>query len=161
MNVLGDVVRERVPARLMALDVGDARIGVAVCDASQIAVTAHSVIARRPQASALERIVLLVAAEEIAGVIVGLPLSLNGEYSDQTRSVVAFVAVLTPLLSVPIQTWDERYTTVEAERILREQGVRRDRWRARIDAIAAAVILQDFLDAHRPPILMGEQPTTL
>jgi putative holliday junction resolvase len=137
--------------RLMALDVGDTRIGVAFSDALGIVVTPHSVIKRRPEKAALARIVALATTEEAVGIIVGLPLSLSGEYSDQTRNVAAFAEAICPLVRVPVVLWDERYTTVEAERILREMGVRRDRWRERIDAVAATVILQDYLDAHLPP----------
>ncbi|HKD74876.1 MAG TPA: Holliday junction resolvase RuvX, partial [Ktedonobacterales bacterium] len=82
------------------------------------------------------------------------------EYSDQTRSVTAFVERLAAQTTLPVVTWDERYTTVEAERILREQGVRRDRWREQIDAIAATVILQDYLDAHLPPTVPSPDDQT-
>jgi putative Holliday junction resolvase len=134
--------------RLLGLDVGDARIGVAVCDALGIVVTPLRAIRRKPEAAALQQIVALVASEVAEGIVVGLPLSLSGAFSDQTRSVAAFVERLHAAVSVPVTTWDERYTTVEAERILREQGVRREQRRDRIDAVAAAVILQDYLDAH-------------
>lgn len=150
VTAIEEMVRARAPGRLLALDVGEARIGVAVSDASHLVVTPHGVIRRRPQAAALEWIVRFVAAEAIAGIVVGLPLSLSGADSGQTRSVRAFIDQLTPLVTIPIASWDERYTTVEAERILREQGVRREKWRERIDAVAATVILQDFLDAHQP-----------
>ena len=136
--------------RLLALDVGDVRIGVALSDELGIVVTPRGVIRRRPEAKALAAIARIAADEAVVGLVVGLPLRLSGDYSDQTRAVLTFVERLTAQLAVPVVTWDERYTTVEAERILREQGVRRDRWREQIDAIAATVILQDYLDTHQP-----------
>jgi putative Holliday junction resolvase len=171
------VSQQYLLGRLLGLDVGDVRIGVAVSNESGIVVTPHSVIRRKPEADALAHIMRIAEAETVAGIVVGLPLSLSGEYSDQTRSVTEFVERLAAQTDLPIVTWDERYSTVEAERILREQGVGRagnrkagpshsvrshrkvqsqsgaNRWREQIDAIAATVILQDYLDAHLPPIV--------
>jgi putative holliday junction resolvase len=151
------VDQQHLLGRLLGLDVGDARIGVAVSNETGFVVTPHSVIRRKPEPAALAQIMRIAEAESVAGIVVGLPLSLNGEYSDQTRSVAAFVERLAAQTTLPVVTWDERYTTVEAEHILREQGVRRatksgaNRWREQIDAIAATVILQDYLDVHLPP----------
>ena len=137
--------------RLLALDVGEVRIGMACSDPSGIVVTPLRVLRRRPEAAAIAAILVAVAEEDAVGVVVGLPLRLSGEFSQQTEATAHFAAKLTAKLSVPLVTWDERYSTVEAERILRDRGVRRDRWREQIDAIAAGVILQDYLDAHLPP----------
>ncbi len=136
--------------RLLALDVGNVRIGLATSDPTGIAVSPLCVIRRQPEDAAIARIVAAVADEEAVGVVAGLPLRLSGDYSDQTRATLAFTERLAARLPVPLVTFDERYTTTEAERILRERGVRRDRWREQIDAIAASVILQDYLDAHKP-----------
>ncbi len=143
--------QELLAGRLLGLDVGDARIGVAVSNESGFVVTPHGVVRRKPEATALAEIMRIAEAENVAGIVVGLPLSLSGEFSDQTRSVAAFVERLAKQTALPVVTWDERYTTVEAEHILREMGVRRERWREQIDAVAATVILQDYLDAHLPP----------
>jgi putative Holliday junction resolvase len=139
--------------RLLALDVGSVRIGVAVSDPSGTVVSELGIIRRQPTAQALAQILATVAEEEAVGVIIGLPLSLSGEPSDQTRATQAFAALVAAQLPVPVVLWDERYTTTEAERILRDRGVRRDRWRAQIDAVAAGVILHDYLDAHITPML--------
>ncbi|MBA3827085.1 MAG: Holliday junction resolvase RuvX [Ktedonobacterales bacterium] len=143
--------------RLLGLDVGNVRIGLATSDPTGIAVSPLRVIRRQPEATAIAQIVAAVAEEEAVGVVAGLPLRLSGEYSDQTRATVAFAMRLAEQLPVPLVTFDERYTTTEAERILRERGVRRDRWRAQIDAIAASVILQDYLDAHKPATMPHHQ----
>ena len=139
--------------RLLALDVGSVRIGVAVSDPSGTVVSERGIIRRQPTAQALARIQATIAEEEAVGVIVGLPLSLSGEPSDQTRATQAFAVQIAAQIAVPLVLWDERYTTTEAERILRDRGVRRDRWRDQIDAVAAAVILQDYLDAHITPVM--------
>ncbi|SRR5579875_855128 len=138
--------------RLLALDVGNARIGWAVSDPTGTVVTPRGVIPRQPEARAIMQICAAVAEEEAVGVIVGLPLSLSGEHSEQTRATETFAQKLAAQLSVPLVLWDERYTTTEAQRILRERRVPRERWRSQIDAIAAGVILQDYLDAHIPPV---------
>jgi putative Holliday junction resolvase len=136
--------------RLMALDVGDVRIGVALCDPLGIVVRPYRVVHRRPESQAFAQIVEIAATEEAKGIIVGLPLNRYGEYTDQTRNVANFIDQLMLHIDLPIETWDERYTTVEAERLLREMGVRREKWKEQIDAVAATVILQDYLDAHTP-----------
>lgn len=146
----GEATQQFPSWRLLGLDVGNVRIGVAVSDELGITVTPHRVIRRRPEATAIAEVARIATATAVVGVVAGLPLSLNGEYSDQTRMTTTFVERLAAQLAIPVVTWDERYTTVEAENILRERGVKRDRWREQIDAIAAMVILQDYLDAHLP-----------
>lgn len=136
--------------RLVGLDIGNARIGVALSDPSGTVVSPLRMVRRQPEDAAIAIIAQIVAEEDAVGVVAGLPLRLTGDFSEQTTNVVAFVERLKPALKVPVITWDERYTTVEAERILRAMKIRRDRWRDMIDAVAATVILQDYLDAHQP-----------
>jgi len=153
-DILSGLSQPLLSWRLLALDVGNVRIGLALSDALGIVVSPYQVIARRPEATALAQIVTIARAEEAVGIVVGLPLSLNGDFSQQTQSVQAFTDLLRAATPLPIIPWDERYTTVEAERILREMGVRRDKWKQQIDAVAATVILQDYLDANRPATLI-------
>lgn len=134
--------------RLLALDVGDARVGLALSDPTGIAVRPLRVIPRRPDARVVAAIQAVIAEEEVVGVVVGLPLSLSGAHSAQTDATLAFATMLREQIPVPLVMWDERYTTVEAERRLREARVPRAQWHARLDAEAAAVILQDYLDAQ-------------
>lgn len=139
---------------IVALDVGQARIGVAACDESELVASPYSVIRRTSNARALDaiaRVVVEVGAEQ---VVVGLPISLDGREHNQAHNVRSFAEKLRPKLRVPLAYADETLSTWKAEELLRAAGVRPERIRERIDAAAAAVILQDYLDQrHR-----GEHP---
>lgn len=135
--------------RVLALDVGSRRIGLALSDPSRtLASTAGVIIRRGPRIDiqALRDTVHQVGATR---VVVGLPLSLSGGVGPQAQSVLDLVERLKRALQVPVDTWDERYSSVEAEAILRGQGVRSRKIRARVDEVAAATILQGYLDARR------------
>ena len=135
--------------RLIGLDVGEARIGVAVSDPTGTLASARTVLARRPQEAALKALQRLVEEEEAEAVIVGLPRSLSGELHGQAALVQEFAELLRKQVAVPVHFWDERLSTVAAERELRASGAKRDKRRAMIDAVAAAIILQGYLDASR------------
>jgi putative Holliday junction resolvase len=139
--------------RLIGLDVGEARIGVAVSDPTGTLASARTVLARRPEDTALKAIGRMVEEEEAEAIIVGLPRSLSGELHGQAALVQAFAERLRQQVSVPIHFWDERLSTVAAEREMRASGAKRDKRRAMIDAVAAAIILQSYLDAShvQPP----------
>jgi putative Holliday junction resolvase len=135
---------------ILALDVGQARIGVATCDEAELLASPHSVIRRTSNAAALDAIARTVAEVAAGMVVVGLPISFDGQLHGQARSVQAFGEKLRARLSVPLTYADETLSTWRAEEMLRASGVRPERIRERIDAAAAAVILQDFLDQrHR------------
>jgi putative Holliday junction resolvase len=135
--------------RLIGLDVGEVRIGVAVSDPTGTLASAREVLARRPEALALKTIARLVEEEEAEAIIVGLPRSLSGELHSQAALVQAFADQLRNAVSVPVRFWDERLSTVAAEREMRAAGTKRERRKAMIDAVAAAIILQSYLDARR------------
>lgn len=135
--------------RLIGLDVGEARIGVAVSDPTGTLASAREVLARRPEALALQAIIRLVEEEEAEAIIVGLPLSLSGELHGQAALVQEFADTLRKEVQVPVEFWDERLSTVAAEREMRAAGTKRERRKAMIDAVAAAIILQSYLDARR------------
>ncbi len=134
---------------ILALDVGEARIGVAVSDPTGMLATPRGVIRRRSTAAAIEAITRAVADAGAEEVVVGLPISLDGALHAQARRVQAFAERLRAHLRVPVMYWDERLSTVTAAEALRAAGVRPERIRARIDAAAAAVILQEYLDHRR------------
>jgi len=115
------------------------------------------VLERTDETKALERVVDLVQEQGAARVVVGYPLSLTGHVGPQAEQVARFVHNLSQVLEVPVELWDERYSTVSAESILRERGMgsrKRRRW---VDATAAAVILQDYLDARAWREVQGHQ----
>jgi putative Holliday junction resolvase len=158
-------------ARLMALDVGDARIGVAVSDPTGLLASPYTTIhVSRNEQQNWDTIQRLLEETEAEGIVIGLPISLDGQIHAQGRKVQSFAERLQPHISVPITFWDERLSTVEAERLrtgaspvptkqggrrggekprrqagrARTQSKRRQRGHE-IDALAATVILQEYL----------------
>lgn len=136
-------------ARVLALDVGDARIGVASSDPTLLLASPVEVVERKA-GRATERIAALAGAHSAAVVVVGLPLNMDGSAGPQASRVRRFVAELTPLLAGrPVCYWDERLSTVEAHAIRLQSGVGQKKRRKPVDAVSAAVILQGWLDARR------------
>jgi putative Holliday junction resolvase len=143
-------------ARLLALDVGERRIGVAVSDPSGTVARPLTTIVRASRQADHEAMARLVDEYEVDRVIVGLPLSLDGTEGPQARQTRRYAERLAQALTVPIELWDERYSSVTAAEILRRKGSRsrrggrkqRRQARADLDATAAAVFLQSYLDAH-------------
>jgi putative Holliday junction resolvase len=109
----------------------------------------REVLARRPEAAALNAIQRLIEAEEAEAIIVGLPRSLSGELHSQAALVQGFADLLRQQVTVPVHFWDERLSTVAAEREMRSAGAKRSQRRKMSDAVAAAIILQSYLDASR------------
>jgi len=136
--------------KLLALDVGLARIGVATCDPLRLAVRPVTVIQRASRRDDFNRLAELVRNEEGAAIVCGLPLHMDGSESGQSQTVrkwaLRLAQALRTLLGypVPVIFWDERLTTFAAQEILTEQGIKSGE-----DAVAAAVILQSYLDAQR------------
>jgi putative Holliday junction resolvase len=133
--------------RVLALDLGSKRIGIAVSDltgtvASPLAVLERSKSRRHDH----EQIAAYVRDEEAELVVVGLPISLSGQEGPAAKAARTETKALATLVDVPIETFDERLTTVTAERALAEAGVRGQARRRVVDKVAAAVILQAFLD---------------
>jgi putative holliday junction resolvase len=137
----------RRPGRLMALDVGGRRIGVAVSDETRAIASPICYVERgRGDRAELRR---LVARWEVERLVVGLPTSLSGREGPQAAEVRAYADALAADLDLPLDYHDERLTTTIAEKALIAQGARRAQRREQIDATAAAVILQGYLDAAR------------
>ena len=140
-----------VTGRILAVDLGARRVGLAISDASRTLARPLETIAVTSEADAVERVArrieqLNAEEEGIATIVVGLPTSLDGTATPQTARVAAFIARLSTRTPLPIATEDERLTSREAESRL---AVREKDWRKRktqIDAVAASVFLQDYLD---------------
>src|SRR2546425_1565266 len=153
-------------ARLMALDVGMARIGVAISDATGFLASPYTTLhVTRDEAQTWKAIQHLIDETEAEGLVIGLPISLDGEIHSQGERVQAFAERLKEHVTIPCTFWDERLSTVEAERLLGERGeaeqgkhrkangrkrvqAKRLRRKQEVDALAAAVILQEYLDQH-------------
>jgi putative Holliday junction resolvase len=127
----------------LALDVGERRIGVAVSDPTGTLATPQGVIRRRSKVEDFAQVARLVAALGAERVVVGLPLTGQGEMGRQARQVARYAQALASALSVPVELHDESFSTVAAHTLLAEGGRKP---RTPVDAAAAAVILQDYLD---------------
>ncbi|MEJ8304078.1 Holliday junction resolvase RuvX [Saccharibacillus sacchari] len=133
--------------KLLGLDYGDRRIGVAVSDAFGWTAQGIEVIQRREDGSHLQRIVELAKLNEAEEVVVGLPKNMNGTIGPRGELCIEFAESLRELLGLPVHLWDERLTTVSAERTLLEADVSRKKRKQVVDKIAAGLILQNYLDS--------------
>ncbi len=134
--------------RLLALDVGDRRIGVAVTDPLRVLARPLTTIQRQRAIEGVRAVADLVAEWDVVRIIVGHPLLPSGDRGDQARSVEAFVGRLRAHVDVPIDLWDESYTTEAAATRLRSRGLDARAAKAHIDSEAAAVILEEWMREH-------------
>jgi putative holliday junction resolvase len=156
--------------RALALDVGTRTIGLALSDPDGILASAWETLPRRGEAADVTALVARIEARQVSRVVVGLPLELDGREGHRARRVLRLAEALRERLGaregvapVEVLTWDERFSTAAAERALLEADVSRQRRKQHIDAVAAQVILQGWLDAGRPSPTRAEarpkQPT--
>jgi putative Holliday junction resolvase len=136
--------------RLLALDWGELRIGLALSDESQVLATPLETLQRREgKRLPMPRLLELVALHNPVGVVVGLPLSLEGTEGDSAIAAREMASTVARRTGLPLELWDERMSTARALASIREQGGSTRGRKADIDALAAAVLLQHFLDARR------------
>jgi len=138
-----------VNMRVLGLDIGDKRIGVALSDPQGLLASALTIIERRDSAADIQAILDLVEKHGVERIVIGLPLSLDGSIGQQAEKVQAFAKMLGQKVDVPVESWDERLSTVAAERLLIEVGAKRAKRKKQRDAIAASFILQGYLDRLR------------
>ena len=140
--------QDAVP-RLMGLDVGNRRIGIAVSDGlGLIAQPVLTLIRKKPRED-LRSLARLVRKYSCTEIVIGNPLHLSGDQSHQAEKTQAFAQLLADETKLPVHLWDERLTTTEAHRILYESGRPRTEHRGLVDQVAAVIILQGFMDARR------------
>ena len=132
--------------RILALDHGTKRIGVAVSDETKTIAQPLEYIPAEPFAEFLARLKELLAEKEIDLILIGLPRNMDGSYGPAAQKVEAFIAVLKTVITIPIKTWDERLTSAQANRILIQANVRRNKRKEKVDKMAAAILLQSYLD---------------
>lgn len=130
----------------LGLDIGEKRIGVAIAAPEGLLAIPLTVIERVGEEADLKAILDLADEHGARRIVVGLPRSLDGSIGKQAKRVLSFSKVLSQRTDIPVDTWDERLSTVAAERLLSDAGVKSDKRRARRDAMAAAIILQSYLD---------------
>ena len=129
--------------RVLGLDIGDKRIGVALSDPQGILASPLTIIERSDEQSGIKAIVDIVTQKQVGRIIVGLPLSMDGSIGEQAKKVEAFIQELSDHTEVPIEFRDERLSTLSAKRLMRD--VRKSQ-KMKDDAVAAALILQSYLD---------------
>jgi putative Holliday junction resolvase len=132
---------------LLALDLGTQTIGTALCDAGWRFASADKTLPRGKFGRDREELAALAAARKVRGIVIGLPRNMDGSEGPRAQASRAYARNLSVALGLPILLWDERWSTVSAERALIEQDMSRGKRKERIDAHAAAVILQGAIDA--------------
>jgi putative holliday junction resolvase len=142
--------------RILAVDFGEKRVGIAVSDPTGLIARSWGIVQRTSNEQVAERVAQIAGELEAGTIVLGLPFDMQGEEGYQARRVRRFVAVLAEKVSIPIVFCDESLTSADAEAIVRERGERRSRRSRPVDAIAAAVLLQSYLD--RPPLTPGRSP---
>jgi putative Holliday junction resolvase len=147
--------------RLAAIDYGTVRMGIAVCDPSQTWVTPYETWNRQPQRE-LSYFQELVRRESLVGIIVGLPLHNDGRESQKSQEARSFALRLQKAVQLPVILFDERFSTSHAQRLLAETGLSKAKKKAKLDQIAAHVILESYLESSRkgslPPQSLDDTP---
>lgn len=133
--------------RILALDPGTKRIGVAVSDETKTIAQPLETIPAEPFADFLARLKELLVEKEIDLVLIGLPRNMNGSYGPAAQKAEAFAAALKAAITVPIVMRDERLTTLQANKMMIQGNVRRGKRKENVDRTAAAILLQSYLDA--------------
>jgi putative holliday junction resolvase len=133
--------------RILALDHGTKRIGIAVSDELKLIAQPLEYILAEPAADFLARLKELIRDKAVELILVGMPRNMDGSYGPAAQKVQEFVATLKAALDVPIKLWDERLTSAQANRLLIQGNVRRDKRKEKVDKMAAAILLQSYLDS--------------
>ena len=133
--------------RILALDHGTKRVGVAISDELKMIAQPLEFIPAEPFDAFLMRLNEVLSEKEVELIVVGLPRSMSGACGPAALKVQDFVEALKSEVGIPIRTWDERLTSVQANRSLREAGMRGQQRRQTVDKVAAAILLQSYLDS--------------
>ena len=135
--------------KIMAVDYGDARTGLAVCDRTEFLASPIGTIEERNAQVLAMKVAHMAEQYEVGEIIVGLPKNMNGSIGPRAQKCQAFANMLNELTECPVNMWDERSTTVTAHQILNETNVRGKNRKAVVDTVAATVILQGYLDYRK------------
>lgn len=131
---------------ILGFDYGEKRIGVALANGEKRLAIPMTVIKRASEKTDMDKVLDLIKQYDVERIVVGLPLSLDGTVGKQAEDVLAFIRTLSQHVDVPVDTWDERFSTVAAESLFLDAGMKREKRRDRRDAMAAAIILQGYID---------------
>jgi putative Holliday junction resolvase len=133
--------------RILAIDHGTKRMGVAISDELKMIAQPLEYIPSEPFAAFLDRVRQLIREKEVEMILVGMPRNMDGSYGPAALKVQQFVAVLKDAIAIPITVWDERLTSAQANRFLLQGNVRRQERKQKVDKTAAAILLQSYLDS--------------
>ena len=133
--------------RILALDHGTKRIGIAISDELGMIAQPLEFIAAEPFGAFLSRLKEIIKEKQVELLLVGMPRNMDGSYGPAALKVEEFVAVLKETVAIPLKTWDERLTSAQANRFLIQANVRREKRREKVDKTAAAILLQSYLDS--------------
>lgn len=133
--------------RILALDHGTKRIGIALSDELKMIAQPLEYVLTEPIAAFFVRLKDIIREKEVELILIGMPRNMDGSYGPAALKVQEFIAVLKEKVAIPIQTWDERLTSAQAQRFLIQGGVRRQDRKEKVDKTAAAILLQSYLDS--------------
>jgi putative Holliday junction resolvase len=136
--------------RILGLDIGTKRTGVAMSDASRFLSSPYTTIETRDPREWVRQLTEIIQKEEVAEIVVGLPLNQYGEEGTDANRIRSYINLLRSRTDLPVVEWDERYTTVQAERALIHADYSREKRKQVIDRVAATIILQGYLDSLQP-----------
>ena len=140
---------EPISGRILALDVGSRTFGMAVSDPLGIFAQPLGAVEVKDTASAADEVAQIARERGVERIVVGLPRNMDGSLGPKAEEARAFGALLAEKTGLPVDEWDERLSTMAAERALRQSDMSRDKRKKRVDMVAAQIILQAYLDAHR------------
>ena len=135
----------------MSIDYGDKRVGIALSDPMQTISYPSGVINKKNEKHLIEELFKIISEKQIKKIIIGLPISMSGSYSQQTNKVIAFKNTLIDELhdrdlNIPVDTIDERLSSVSAKNIMIQQGIKTGHNKSKIDELSASIILQEYLE---------------
>jgi len=133
-------------SKILGLDVGDSKIGIALSDTLRLTAQGVTTFQRKNVQTDLGYLRQLITENEVTEVVVGLPVKMNGERDAQTKKILRFAQLLRQTFHIPVMTWDERFSTIEASRTLELGKVGKKKRAALLDKVAAIIILQGYLD---------------
>jgi putative Holliday junction resolvase len=133
--------------RILAIDHGTKRMGIAISDETRTIAQPLEYIAAEPLGKFFDRLAQIIADKQISLIVVGVPRNMDGTYGPAAVKVQEFLTALKEVVTVPIKSWDERLTSVQANRYLIEADVRRSKRKEKVDKTAAAILLQSYLDS--------------
>lgn len=131
--------------KIMAVDFGDARTGIAVCDRTEFLASPVGIIEERNFNTCIEKVAYMAKQYEVGMIVVGYPKNMNGSIGPRAEKCELFANGLKALVDVPVDLWDERSTTISATNILNETNTRGKKRKAVIDAVAATIILESYM----------------